>query len=42
MTATVHLRAKREASPELAQALGEMIIRAQYMRPDEPASDDTE
>ena len=31
MTATVHLRAKRDISPELAQALGEMIVRAQDM-----------
>ena len=30
-TATVHLRAKRDISPELAQALGEMIVRAQDM-----------
>ena len=29
--ATVHLRAKREISPQLAQALGEMIMRAQEM-----------
>ena len=35
-TATVHLRAKRDISPKLAQALGEMIMRAQEMYADEP------
>ncbi len=35
-TATVHLRAKREISSELAQALGEMIMRAQEMFGHEP------
>ncbi len=34
--ATAHLRAKRQITPELAQALGEMIIRAQNMLADEP------
>ena len=34
--ATAHLRAKRQITPELAEALGEMIIRAQYMYADEP------
>ncbi len=34
--ATVHLRAKREISPQLAQALGEMIMRAQQMFGHEP------
>ena len=33
--ATAHLRADRHISPELAQALGEMIIRAQSMMADE-------
>ena len=33
--ATAHLRAKRQISPELAQALGEMILRAQDMLADE-------
>ena len=41
-TATAHLRAKRDISPELAQALGHMIIRAQDMLADEPATDDGE
>ena len=36
-TATAHLRAKKNISPELAQALGEMIVRAQAMVADEPA-----
>ena len=35
-TATVHLRAKREISEELAQALGKMIVRAQLMFGSEP------
>ena len=39
MMATAHLRARRQITPQLAQALGEMIIRAQYMYPDEPASE---
>ena len=34
--ATVHLRARREISPQLAQALGEMIMRAQEMFGHEP------
>ena len=34
--ATVNLRAKREISPQLAQALGEMIMRAQQMFGHEP------
>lgn len=38
-TATAHLRAKRQITPELAQALGEMIVRAQFMLADEPDSD---
>ena len=38
-TATAHLRAKRQISPTLATALGEMIVRAQYLLPDEQASD---
>ena len=37
--ATAHLRAQRHISEELAQALGEMIIRAQDMHPDEPEPD---
>ena len=41
-TATAHLRAKREISPELARALGEMILRAQDMYPDDPATDDSQ
>ena len=36
LTATAHLRAKRQISPELAKALGEMILRAQDMLADEP------
>ena len=36
ITATAHLRAKRQISPQLAQALGEMIVRAQDMLADEP------
>ena len=36
VTATAHLRAKRQISSDLAQALGEMIIRAQDMFADEP------
>ena len=39
MVATAHLRAQRHISKELAQALGEMIIRAQDMHPDEPEPD---
>ena len=39
MFATAHLRADRHISPELAQALGEMIIRAQAMMADEPEAD---
>lgn len=42
MMATAHLRAKRQITPELAQALGEMIIRAQYIYPDEPDREDSE
>lgn len=38
-TATAHLRANRHISPELAQALGEMILRAQDMLPDDPNTD---
>ena len=38
-TATAHLQAKREITPELARALGEMILRAQAMFPDEPDPD---
>ena len=38
-TATAHLQASREITPELARALGEMILRAQAMFPDEPARD---
>ena len=41
-TATAHLRAKRQISPELAQALGELILRAQDMLADEPDIDETE
>ena len=37
--ATAHLRADRHISPALAQALGEMIIRAQAMMADEPGAD---
>ena len=37
--ATAHLRAKRTVHPRLAQALGEMILRAQAMLADEPSSD---
>ena len=40
--ATAHLRARRQITPELAQALGEMIIRSQYMYPDEPDSEGSE
>ena len=40
--ATAHLRAKRQISPELAQALGEMIVRAQDLFPNEPDADDYE
>ena len=36
MTTTAHLRAKRDLSPQLARALGEMILRAQDMAADEP------
>lgn len=39
MTATAHLRAQRQISPELATALGEMIVRAQAMLADEPDAD---
>ena len=35
-TATAHLQAKREITPELARALGELILRAQEMFPDDP------
>ncbi len=35
--ATAHLRADRTLDPRLAQALGEMIVRAQVMLADEPA-----
>jgi len=38
-TATAHLRAQRQISPELAAALGEMIVRAQAMLADEPDVD---
>ena len=38
-TATAHLRAHRQIAPELAQALGEMIVRAQDMLADEPEAD---
>ena len=41
-TATAHLRARRQITPELAQALGEMIIRAQDMLADDPDKDMTE
>ena len=37
--ATAHLRADQHISPELAQALGEMIIRAQAMMADVPDDD---
>ena len=37
VVATAHLRAKREISPELARALGEMVQRTQSMFGDEPA-----
>ena len=37
--ATAHLRANRHIPPELAQALGEMIIRAQEMLADDPDAD---
>ena len=37
--ATAHLRADQHISPELAQALGEMIIRAQAMMGDVPGDD---
>ena len=40
MVATAHLRAKRQISPELAQALGEMIVRAQYLQPGEQDAGD--
>ena len=40
--ATAHLRAKRQITPQLAEALGEMIIRAQYMYADEPDSENAE
>lgn len=33
--ATAHLKARRQIRPELAQALGEMILRAQAMLADE-------
>ena len=39
--ATAHLRARRQITPELAQALGEMIVRAQYMIADEPDADNS-
>ena len=41
MTATAHLRAQRHVTPELAQALGEMILRAQEMLADDPKADDS-
>jgi transcriptional regulator with XRE-family HTH domain len=41
VVATAHLRAKRQVTPELAQALGEMIMRAQYMFPDEPDAENS-
>ena len=40
--ATAHLRADRYISPELAQALGEMIIRAQEMMADVPGDDNSQ
>ena len=40
--ATAHLRANRQITPELAQALGEMIVRAQLMFADEPDAADSE
>ena len=42
MIATAHLRAKRQITPELAQALGEMIVRAQYMLADDRDADSSE
>lgn len=42
MIATAHLRAKRQITPQLAQALGEMIIRAQHMYADEPDTEHSE
>ena len=42
IVATAHLRANRQITPELAQALGEMIVRAQFMFPDEPDTADSE
>ena len=38
-TATAHLRARPQITPQLAQALGEMIVRAQSMSPDDPDAD---
>ena len=40
--ATAHLRANRQISPELSQALGEMIMRAQSMLADDPSAQDPE
>jgi transcriptional regulator with XRE-family HTH domain len=40
ITATVHLRAQRNIRPEVAQALGEMILAVQRMSPDEPPLSD--
>ena len=40
--ATAHLRANRQIAPELAQALGEMIVRAQHMFTDEPDTADSD
>lgn len=37
--ATAHLKAQRQMRPELAQALGEMILRAQAMRADDSRLD---
>ena len=42
MVATAHLRAKQQITPQLAQALGEMIIRAQFMYADEPDPEHSE
>ena len=35
-TATAHLQAKAAVTPELAHALGELILRVQAMFPDDP------
>lgn len=37
--ATAHLRAKREISPDLARALGEMVLRVQAFGADEPTDE---